>query len=727
MSSQPAANAATTGISKSAAKKRAKKAAKALAASREGSAAAAGSAPSEDFAAPSALDATLAFSATSGPYPGDAASFNAYYDDADAHLHPASAGLVSSGARQDQFQFASYAFGDRNLVPQTNGSPFGGLSQSINITHEDLLETANELWKRMGETAYGEDDPYWSSLPPHVRQFIREAIPFNGLNNTSNDPQATQKDLYAMAQRIVHAASQGMGLQGVGSNLLSQVNGRPSHLQPNLAEDLGFHRHPDAAGVHPEDEFEDDEEFEEEHDFHVLPNGDDAPKKKNKKKKKKNASNSSTNDPPPAALPPPAVRQPPRQPVPPQPPVQQPSLHPPPPPVTPVPTQPPPSSRAAGKQPMTHAPAPTANPVPRSVRAAGKAPVSASAHSHHAHTHASSAKSVGKGKAAVSQAPTKIWQTASAEEREYITEFWLGLTEAERRDLLQIEKDSVLRRMKEQQRHSCSCAVCGRKKVNIEKELDQLYEQYYEELERYTALQRNSTRHPDCPPPPGAGPFPGSVELDPSGQLLKFDHLAPNPAHQHLDSSDEYDDDEDYEDDEDLDDDDIASDDVEVDFPLRKGGSKPLGPKGDTGDDFFGFGSSLATIKGIITVADDLLKNDGMKFLEMMEQLAVKRVAREELNIHDLQNLDINDVEEETDDDDDDDISESQRVNEGRRMFAIFAARMFEQRVLQAYRERVAKEREEQLLRELEMEEEGKRAKEEKKAKEAQKKKDKKR
>ncbi|EKC97436.1 hypothetical protein A1Q2_08359 [Trichosporon asahii var. asahii CBS 8904] len=303
MSSQPAANAATTGISKSAAKKRAKKAAKALAASREGSAAA-GAAASDDFAsAPSsALDAKLAFSAAAGPYP-DAASFNYYDDAADAHLHPATAGLVSSGPRQDQFSFASYAFGDRNLVPQANGSPFGGLSQSINITHEDLLETANELWKRMGETAYGEDDPYWSSLPPHVRQFIREAIPFNGLSNTSNDPQATQKDLYAMAQRIVHAASQGMGLQGVGSNLLSQVNGRASHLQPSIAEDLGFHRHPDAAAGQ-EDDFEDEEEFEEEHDFHVQPNGDTAPKKKNKKRRKKNNSSANHSDPPPAALPP---------------------------------------------------------------------------------------------------------------------------------------------------------------------------------------------------------------------------------------------------------------------------------------------------------------------------------------------------------------------------------------------------------------------------------------
>lgn len=32
----------------------------------------------------------------------------------------------------------------------------------------------------------------------------------------------------------------------------------------------------------------------------------------------------------------------------------------------------------------------------------------------------------------------------------------------------------------------------------------------------------------------------------------------------------------------------------------------------------------------ILTVADDLLKNDGQKFLEMMEQLAERRMQREE-------------------------------------------------------------------------------------------------
>ena len=46
-------------------------------------------------------------------------------------------------------------------------------------------------------------------------------------------------------------------------------------------------------------------------------------------------------------------------------------------------------------------------------------------------------------------------------------------------------------------------------------------------------------------------------------------------------------------------------------------------------------------------------------------------------------------------------LTEEQKMEEGKRMFSIFAARMFEQRVLQAYREKVAQERQMQLLREL--------------------------
>jgi hypothetical protein len=71
-------------------------------------------------------------------------------------------------------------------------------------------------------------------------------------------------------------------------------------------------------------------------------------------------------------------------------------------------------------------------------------------------------------------------------------------------------------------------------------------------------------------------------------------------------------------------------------------------------------------------------------------------------------------------------MTEEQRMEEGRRMFQIFAARMFEQRVLQAYREKVAAERQARLLEELAEEDEKKDMKEAKKAKEAQKRKEKK-
>ena len=71
-------------------------------------------------------------------------------------------------------------------------------------------------------------------------------------------------------------------------------------------------------------------------------------------------------------------------------------------------------------------------------------------------------------------------------------------------------------------------------------------------------------------------------------------------------------------------------------------------------------------------------------------------------------------------------MSEEQRMEEGRRMFQIFAARMFEQRVLTAYREKVARERQEKLLEELADEDRLDAEREAKKAKDAQKKKDKK-
>jgi hypothetical protein len=72
-------------------------------------------------------------------------------------------------------------------------------------------------------------------------------------------------------------------------------------------------------------------------------------------------------------------------------------------------------------------------------------------------------------------------------------------------------------------------------------------------------------------------------------------------------------------------------------------------------------------------------------------------------------------------------MTEEQRMEEGRRMFQIFAARMFEQRVLTAYREKVAQERQKKLIEELDEENRLDTQREAKKAKEAAKRKEKKR
>ena len=169
-------------------------------------------------------------------------------------------------------------------------------------------------------------------------------------------------------------------------------------------------------------------------------------------------------------------------------------------------------------------------------------------------------------------------------------------------------------------------------------------------------------------------------------------------------------------------------------------------------------------------MADDLLKNDGKHFIDMMEQLAERRMQREEdtqYNIaaahqsfhagHNHGPLDDEDYDDEEDEDYDsqeeeefdedemvcaqgncmhdlnidtnvqDAMTEEQRMQEGRRMFQIFAARMFEQRVMTAYREKVAEQRQQQLIEELLEEENRNEQRNAKKAREAQKKKDKKR
>jgi hypothetical protein len=171
-----------------------------------------------------------------------------------------------------------------------------------------------------------------------------------------------------------------------------------------------------------------------------------------------------------------------------------------------------------------------------------------------------------------------IFNNSTVEERELIREFWLSLGEDERKSLVKIEKEAVLRKMKEQQKHSCSCSVCGRKRTAIEEELEVLYDAYYEELEQYAHLQQDVGRFlPDAN-------F-GHASSAPHPRPLMTTH--PPPGHYDDEDEEEY---SGEEDEEDYSNSEISSEGDDYDSEERSL------PPPDAAD-FLQFGSSL-TVKG---------------------------------------------------------------------------------------------------------------------------------
>ena len=255
----------------------------------------------------------------------------------------------------------------------------------------------------------------------------------------------------------------------------------------------------------------------------------------------------------------------------------------------------------------------------------------------------------------------RIWNTSTSEERERIKEFWLSLGEEDRRSLVKVEKEAVLRKMKEQQKHSCSCTVCGRKRTAIEEELEVLYDAYYEELEQYANNQQAHVEDsiPVMPPPRRSG-RPGRMppHADRLPPLPNF-HPPSTGRIRELADDEEVEAEAEAEEDEDFEGEEYSDEGEEVEgYSDEEIAEAPRGPA----QDFFNFGNSLtvqgerpvyhsntlslslslsfhfnthtnnadANSGGILTVADDLLKNDGKKFIEMMEQLAERRMQREE-------------------------------------------------------------------------------------------------
>ncbi|SPO30240.1 uncharacterized protein UTRI_05704 [Ustilago trichophora] len=82
-----------------------------------------------------------------------------------------------------------------------------------------LLAAASELYRRIEGDAQGipDDDAYWTSLPAHLRTFIRNALPLGqfppaaqaALNDNANDPanrHASTQAMIAVAQQLAQAA-----------------------------------------------------------------------------------------------------------------------------------------------------------------------------------------------------------------------------------------------------------------------------------------------------------------------------------------------------------------------------------------------------------------------------------------------------------------------------------------------------------------------------------------
>ncbi|KAJ3569019.1 hypothetical protein NP233_g5327 [Leucocoprinus birnbaumii] len=346
--------------------------------------------------------------------------------------------------------------------------------------------------------------------------------------------------------------------------------------------------------------------------------------------------------------------------------------------------------------------------------------------------------------------------TSLPKETERIKAFWLGLSEKERKNLVIIEKNAVIGKMKEQQKHSCQAA--------IEEELEVLYDAYYNGLEQYTndeerhAISNDSVlSFPESSFPPGNirtyQEDPIALAISPSDinnkdvecQLHEHTHsphpLQPNhdvvvteleseheiilerqgQDYKHKDGQSVEEEEEDCCDESVTDGRQSSKPETyatRTDITTRKGKiRRQPDPFLPSSENFIVSGPG-----NILTVADDMLRGDGQKFLEMMEQLAERRMQREVEALGDLdadsssteedsivdegEGIDEGDADSDSETSDTSDsevVSDEQKAKEGKRMFSLFATRMFEQRIIQGIREQDRTiQKQIQLLKDLE-------------------------
>ena len=370
----------------------------------------------------------------------------------------------------------------------------------------ELLATANELYQRMDAGGGGlrPDGAYWAALPAHIRNFVRKASLSPPLRAADGNERAKAQAMYAIAQQMGQTGERGESqVDGDGEGEVIKTEGLVAGswqgevslpVDPSFFGDAEF----SAALEQQVEERGEGGEFSEWADVSgrsrcgvVDGEGDcEIPTRDGKlvtglavtdselrPKAESVAAAAATAAARAAAIPHAEAST-----------------------LNNMPQHPKqPSSRAQGKQPMNYPPPPPSaamtttsttasttahqktnapSPTTRSSRAASKAPLQPHAYPHtHPHHHpsppSSNTSQTQKHRPSSNQAPSsrsnanainKIWSTSSTEERERIKEFWLGLGEQDRRNLVKLEKEAVLKKMKEQQRHSCACAVCGRKR-----------------------------------------------------------------------------------------------------------------------------------------------------------------------------------------------------------------------------------------------------------------------
>jgi hypothetical protein len=235
------------------------------------------------------------------------------------------------------------------------------------------------------------------------------------------------------------------------------------------------------------------------------------------------------------------------------------------------------------QQGYAHAPIPSGSKKPRKKKKGVSAPPP---HAYGQHVAPRRSPAPNHAHSMASSGSKNIWNTSTLEERERIRDFWLGLGEDDRKSLVKIEKEAVLRKMKEQQKHSCSCSVCGRKRTAIEEELEVLYDAYYEELEQYAHHQ------------PDVGRFLPDANF---GHAFSAPHprplMPPHPAPSHYDDDEEEEEEEEEEEYSDQEEEEEDYSDSAISSDNEYGSDQRSVPPPDAAD-FIHFGSSL-TVKGI--------------------------------------------------------------------------------------------------------------------------------